>query len=222
MRELMNCGAEFNHDGKLPSAVFGAVSNGRLEALKVLLDRGADLSALNTDGSSILHHAARHGAWDELVQLLIDHGADPHVVAYNEQTALHQTAGAAFAEVESECNRCSSPIPEKGMRYICTECPNINLCASCMRSYESENLRIKICRGQNFWGIEVSKYRLSQPMREGKEKGLEMVRAQWLRNLIKIFTVKRRMLVSKYLYHASISGIYTSNLIIRIVPAPQP
>jgi ankyrin repeat protein len=35
MRELMHCGAEDNHDGKLPSAVFGAVSNGRLGALNV-------------------------------------------------------------------------------------------------------------------------------------------------------------------------------------------
>lgn len=90
MRKLMHCGAEFNHDGKLPSAVFGAVSKGRLGALKVLLDAGADLAALNEDGSSILHDAARHGASAELVQLLINHGADPHVFAYDNRTALHQ------------------------------------------------------------------------------------------------------------------------------------
>jgi hypothetical protein len=48
------------------------------------------------------------------------------------------TAGTIFAEVESSCCRCSSTIPEKGMRYICTECPNIDLCASFIRVYESE------------------------------------------------------------------------------------
>ncbi|KAL2785591.1 ankyrin repeat-containing domain protein [Aspergillus keveii] len=469
--ELMHCGAEFNHGGKLlPSAVFGAVSKGRLGALKVLLDAGADLSALNQDGSSILHDACRHGASAELVQLLIDHEADPRVVAYDHRTTLHQVvpnhgwspiptllnagipieardnkgdtalliaarrsfqgtrallecgadpntrgadgttplhhcsshrdpetytllinagadiaskdasrqtplhraaaagngticerllnayiakgldyterdamgrtvlelaaisgscqimdkllargvdidiglqtdhgkhrgipalhyaifnaqpravaylarhgaeyfdldvygrtavdwasidgdgsttlplsrddrhnrevvsapkmhpdtqtlvlqysivgiatrilegdrselytlgkclqylgdlaaAGTIFAETQKECNRCSSTIPEQGIRYICTECPNIDLCASCIRVYESENMRIKICRGHKFWGVKVLDHRLSQRIPEGKEKEkeVEMVRAKWLMDLIDIYRRK--------------------------------
>ncbi|KAL3446074.1 ankyrin repeat-containing domain protein [Aspergillus insuetus] len=73
MRELMHSGAELNHDGKLLSAVFGAVSKSAWEP-----------------SSSFLHDAGRHGASAELVQLLINYGADPHILAYDNRTALHQ------------------------------------------------------------------------------------------------------------------------------------
>jgi hypothetical protein len=56
----------------------------------------------------------------------------------------------------------------------------------------SRRLRIKICRGHKFWGVKVLDYRLSQRIPEGKEKEkqLEMVRAEWLMDLITIYRGK--------------------------------
>jgi hypothetical protein len=103
-------------------------------------------------------------------------------------------AGTIFAETQAECNRCSSLIPAKGMRYVCTECPNIDMCASCIRVYESDNLRIKICCGHKFWRVKVLDYRLSQRIPEGKGKKkeveMEIVRAEWLMDLIRIYRRK--------------------------------
>jgi ankyrin repeat protein len=49
-----------------------------LEAVKVVLEMGADIHAVDADGETALHVAASRG-WDTVVQLLVDNGASLNV-----------------------------------------------------------------------------------------------------------------------------------------------
>ena len=49
-----------------------------LEATKMLLDLGADVNAVNNDGSTAMHGAA-YGAYSTVVTLLAERGADPQI-----------------------------------------------------------------------------------------------------------------------------------------------
>jgi ankyrin repeat protein len=52
--------------------------NEALEAVKMLLDLGADINAVNNDGETVMHGAA-HNIYPLVLQLLADRGADPKV-----------------------------------------------------------------------------------------------------------------------------------------------
>ena len=49
-----------------------------LEAMKLLLDLGADINAVDNNGDTAMHGAA-YGNFPTIVQLLADRGADPNV-----------------------------------------------------------------------------------------------------------------------------------------------
>jgi ankyrin repeat protein len=70
------------------TALLFAVRAGSLDATKVLLDAGADVNDMLSDGQSALVVAAANAHW-ELADLLLDRGADPNraVAGWN---ALHQ------------------------------------------------------------------------------------------------------------------------------------
>ena len=73
------------------SPLHSAAHYGDLEMVQILLDYGADIGALDKNGSSPLH-CASHGFFDgsrDVVRLLLDQGADPNLQTQNASTPLH-------------------------------------------------------------------------------------------------------------------------------------
>src|SRR5215510_2963318 len=70
-------------DGITPLMV--AAETGSLDAMKMLIDRGADVNAKNTYGSTALMWSVTD---PKKVRLLLDHGADVNVAARSGRTAL--------------------------------------------------------------------------------------------------------------------------------------
>ena len=55
-------------------SIFKDIEGGAIEVIKLLMERGADLNAFNTNGQTALHRAAQRGA-DQLVRFLAENGA---------------------------------------------------------------------------------------------------------------------------------------------------
>ncbi|KAL5042454.1 hypothetical protein BDW71DRAFT_190101 [Aspergillus fruticulosus] len=96
-----------------------------------------------------------------------------------------QAAGAVYAEVDTHCDACGKMIPKSDIRFICKQCPVIDLCSICMTKYDEQNMRIRICQGHQFWGVVVLGQRLQPQMAEEEEH--ELTRAEWLKNLIEVY-----------------------------------
>ena len=64
-----------------------AAKKGDIATITTLLDRGADIQAINEDRSSPLHFAAREGA-DDILDTLIRRGADAHAKNNKGETPL--------------------------------------------------------------------------------------------------------------------------------------
>jgi ankyrin repeat protein len=62
------------------TALMGASLGNRLETVKLLLKRGADVTIKNNFGNTALHLAACNGASNELLQVLIHAGGDVNAV----------------------------------------------------------------------------------------------------------------------------------------------
>ena len=58
--------------------------------LKKLLDHGADVNLKHEDGRSALK-CARGGSHEAIVQLLLEHGADPDEIAVDDVTPMDIT-----------------------------------------------------------------------------------------------------------------------------------
>src|SRR5215813_7898773 len=85
------------HDGITPLMV--AAETGSLDAMKMLIDRGADVNARNTYGSTALMWSVTDL---KKLRLLLDHGADVNVAARSGRTAL---IIASFANPSAEVVR---------------------------------------------------------------------------------------------------------------------
>lgn len=80
---LLRLGAELG-----PSALHNAADHGYLAlVLDILSRRPMDVSDRDSSGQTPLHHAAMKGHTD-IVQTLLDHGADHEVVDMTDDTAL--------------------------------------------------------------------------------------------------------------------------------------
>lgn len=75
VRWLLDHGARVNRDGLRWSALHYAVFAGNADVARLLIERGADVSARSPNGSTVLMMAAREGH-DELAKLLVERGAD--------------------------------------------------------------------------------------------------------------------------------------------------
>lgn len=57
--------------------------------MKLLLDAGSDMKAMNAEGETPLHSAARRGAGPAILQLLLEAGADIEARTTTGETPLH-------------------------------------------------------------------------------------------------------------------------------------
>lgn len=60
----------------LDTPLIRTAAYGRIEVVKLLLEKGADVNKHNEGGETPLHYAALHGHV-KVMQILLDHGADP-------------------------------------------------------------------------------------------------------------------------------------------------
>src|SRR5215467_14620899 len=75
LEETIVHGANMNATLNGFSALMAATLNGSLEAMKLLVDHGADLNYSDADGLTAIWYAIPN--WDKTI-FLIDHGADIH------------------------------------------------------------------------------------------------------------------------------------------------
>ncbi len=68
-------------DERGKTALFHAAHNNRFAAVKLLVERGADINRCDAVGIAALHRTSGQCS-DQLIQYLIDHGADAHVCCY--------------------------------------------------------------------------------------------------------------------------------------------
>jgi len=69
------------------TALHWAAEYGRMEAARLLIEKGADIGAVNGHGETILHRAVS-GNQMEMTRLLLDHGVDINARNVNGSTAL--------------------------------------------------------------------------------------------------------------------------------------
>jgi ankyrin repeat protein len=80
-------------DARGETALFHAAHNNRLAAVKLLVERGADVNRSDAVGTAALHRTSGQCS-DELIQYLIDYGADAHLcchVACGDEAGTRRT-----------------------------------------------------------------------------------------------------------------------------------
>ena len=92
--ELLKRGADPNkekgYNGSTPLHL--AIAEDKLELVKMLLEKGVHLETMNDNGCTPFLEAVKYGASEEIVDLLLEHGADVHTLAEDRKTALHFAA----------------------------------------------------------------------------------------------------------------------------------
>jgi hypothetical protein len=100
--ELLRAGANVNCTidvgGAASSPLISAAREGRLDAVRLLLDRGADPNLLAPFDESAMIHAAAEGHVD-IVSLLLDRGASIDQTATFGDNALHRASANGHLEV---------------------------------------------------------------------------------------------------------------------------
>ncbi|EXA40276.1 hypothetical protein FOVG_09172 [Fusarium oxysporum f. sp. pisi HDV247] len=94
-------------DGQSHTPLFSAVFRGSPSAVRLLLDRRADLRALDTYGNSVLHHAVNTEK-SSVIKLLLDSGSDVNRQNAQGRTPLHLAiVGDHSSAVKALLERCS-------------------------------------------------------------------------------------------------------------------
>jgi len=101
MRLLLDKGADVDGKGVLNMPpLHWAIMNAHVRILPVqlLLDNGADVSAVDEKGNTSLLYASEYG-YDEVVTLLLDKGADVNAVNMYGDTPLHWASARGYENV---------------------------------------------------------------------------------------------------------------------------
>jgi ankyrin repeat protein len=99
IEELLRAGANVNctvEIGEFGSPLTGAAYKGRLDAVRLLLDRGADPN-LVSDATPLIN--AAEGGHVDIVSLLLDRGANIDQITQGRQNALIRASGKGHLEV---------------------------------------------------------------------------------------------------------------------------
>ncbi|KAK4249858.1 ankyrin repeat-containing domain protein [Corynascus novoguineensis] len=101
---LISCGAHVvNHecygDPIRPTALWAAVSNGKLESARELLEAGASPHVRDNTGGTLLHQASARPDADELASLLLQYGADPAATDRDGCQPIHRVAKAGRSKL---------------------------------------------------------------------------------------------------------------------------
>lgn len=72
----------------MQQGMINAINSKNVEQLKKLIDEGADINAVNKDGKTALHIAAKVAQSSSVVQMLLDAGADVNAKSFAGYTAL--------------------------------------------------------------------------------------------------------------------------------------
>ncbi len=75
--------------GKGKEPIIFAAQSGSQELIEYLVEKGADVKALDEDGANLVILTSVHGN-EDLVKWLIDKGVDPKAVTMSGETALHR------------------------------------------------------------------------------------------------------------------------------------
>ena len=89
LRTILNHGADVNaasNDNE--TALMKACHEGNLDVMNVLLNAGANTHISDDDGDNWLHHAACGDCSKEVLQTILDHGADVNTTNENNTTSL--------------------------------------------------------------------------------------------------------------------------------------
>jgi ankyrin repeat protein len=105
-RALIDAGADVAAvaDNAMKVQPLNSAAAGRTEVCAVLLDAGAPVDAQQTGGYTPLHEAALNGN-DELVALLLAHGADATVTDDDGRTAADHAERAGHVETAARLSR---------------------------------------------------------------------------------------------------------------------
>ena len=92
--ELLKRGADPNkergYSGSTPLHL--AITEDKLDLVKKLLKKGSHLEIKDDYGYTPLLEAVNYGASEEVIDLLLEHGADVNAVTEDKKTALHFAA----------------------------------------------------------------------------------------------------------------------------------
>ena len=105
----LDAGANINESDGMATALFYAILGGKLEAAKLLIERGADVNAPSIMGTGPLGLAVGKRNV-ELIKLLLDHGANPNSIV-GKGTVLHLAA-------EGGCLDCIKHWSKRGLMLM--------------------------------------------------------------------------------------------------------
>jgi len=92
----------------LDEALIAAAREGKLEEIRSLLDRGANINAGGADNNTPLHDASANGH-HQCVELLLDRNANVNAVNTDNYTPLHYASASLY-----ESHQCIELLIDRG------------------------------------------------------------------------------------------------------------